>query len=69
MGIDESPKRKKRRRRARKREEGRWAAKAGPVTVRYIDPVKYPNACPGCGGPKMLGGGAVHYSADCSELA
>jgi hypothetical protein len=36
-GLEETPARKKRRAKARKREEQRWAAKSGPVTVYYRD--------------------------------
>jgi hypothetical protein len=38
-GLDESPGRKKRRAKARKRQEERWAAKAGPLKIYYRDPV------------------------------
>ncbi len=38
-GLEETPARKKRRAKARKRQEERWAAKSGPVTVYYRDPV------------------------------
>jgi hypothetical protein len=37
-GLEETPARKKRRAKARKREEQRWAAKAGPMKVYYRDP-------------------------------
>lgn len=37
-GLVETPARKKRRAKARKAQEQRWAAKAGPVTVYYRDP-------------------------------
>ena len=36
--VEESPKRRARRAAARRREEKRWAAKSGPVTVRFVDP-------------------------------
>jgi hypothetical protein len=36
-GLEETPARKKRRAKVRKREEQRWAAKAGPVKVYYRD--------------------------------
>jgi hypothetical protein len=38
-GLEETPARKKRRAKARKRQEERWAAKAGPVKVYYRKPV------------------------------
>jgi hypothetical protein len=38
MRAEESPQRKKRRAAGRRREEKRWAAKSGPVTVRFVDP-------------------------------
>jgi hypothetical protein len=38
-GLDESPGRKKRRAKAQKRQEERWAAKAGPLKIYYRDPV------------------------------
>jgi hypothetical protein len=38
-GLEETPARKKRGAKARKRQEERWAAKAGPVKVYYRDPV------------------------------
>jgi hypothetical protein len=41
-GIETSPARAKARAKARARQEKRWAAKAGPVNVRYV--------CPLCGG-------------------
>jgi hypothetical protein len=37
--VNESPARKKRRAKARKAQEARWAAKAGPLKVYYRDPV------------------------------
>jgi hypothetical protein len=37
-GLEETPERKKRRAKARKRQEKRWAAKAGPVKVYYRNP-------------------------------
>ena len=36
--TDMSPERRRRRAAARRREEKRWAAKSGPVTVRFVDP-------------------------------
>jgi hypothetical protein len=33
-----SPERRKRAAAKRKREEKRWAARSGPVTVRFVDP-------------------------------
>jgi hypothetical protein len=36
-GLEETPARKKRRTKARRREEQRWAAKAGPVTIYHRD--------------------------------
>jgi hypothetical protein len=38
-GLEVTPARKKRRAKARKAEEQRWAAKAGPVKAYYRDPV------------------------------
>jgi hypothetical protein len=38
-GIEETPARKKRRAKARKRQEQRWASKAGSMKVYYRDPV------------------------------
>lgn len=37
-GIEESAARQKRRRRRRARQEAAWRAKAGPLTVRHVDP-------------------------------
>lgn len=37
-GLEETPERKTRRANARKWQEKRWAAKAGPVKVYYRDP-------------------------------
>src|SRR4051794_40200331 len=38
-GLEETPARKKRRAKVRKLKEERWAAKSGPVTVYYRDPL------------------------------
>ena len=37
-GTESSPERRKRQAAKRKREEKRWAARSGPVTVRFVDP-------------------------------
>lgn len=37
-GAESSPERRKRQAAKRKREEKRWAARSGPVTVRFVDP-------------------------------
>lgn len=37
-GMDSSPARRKRRAAALRREEARWAARSGPVTVRKVTP-------------------------------
>ncbi len=36
-GIETSPRWERKRRRIRKAEEADWAARSGPVTVRYLD--------------------------------
>ncbi len=38
MRTEESPERKRRRALGRLKQEKRWKAKCGPVTVRYVDP-------------------------------
>jgi hypothetical protein len=38
-GLEETPARKKRRAKARRRQEERWAAKAGTVEIYYRGPV------------------------------
>lgn len=37
-GMESSPARRKRMAARRRREEARWAARSGPVTVRRVDP-------------------------------
>jgi hypothetical protein len=41
-GMEYSPARAKRKANARKRQDKRWEAKAGPVTVTFVDPATMP---------------------------
>lgn len=43
-GMEYSPSRRRRRQKQLRAEENRWAAKAGPVTVRYLDKGEHPDA-------------------------
>lgn len=61
MGIETSAKRKKRMREARARQERRWAARSGPVTVSWV--------CGVCGVLVVVEGDPVSPRGLCSVCA